>query len=179
MLLGQGFGRQQFLEAGAFLKSRADLDRPGLQLHCVLAIMKNHGKETVPKDGFSVHVCQLRPESRGRVALASADPFADPAIFANYLATEEDRRALREGAKMMREVAGQAALTAIRGPEVAPGEDVKTDAELDAWIRRTAETIYHPVGTCRMGRSGDPLAVVDRRAARADADVACGSSTPR
>jgi choline dehydrogenase len=161
MLLGKGFGAQNFLEAGAFLKSRPDLDRPDLQLHCVLAIMKDHGKQSVPKDGFSVHVCQLRPESRGRVGLASADPFADPQIFANYLATEEDRRALREGAKMTRELAGQASLKAIRGREEAPGEEVRTDAELDAWIRRAAETIYHPVGACRMGRAGDPLAVVD------------------
>jgi choline dehydrogenase len=158
---GQGFGRQQFLEAGAFLKSRPDLDRPDLQLHCVLAIMKDHGKQAVAKDGFSVHVCQLRPESRGRVTLASADPLADPAIFANYLSAEEDRRALREGAKMVREVAGQAALKAIRGGEEAPGATVVTDADIDAWIRQTAETIYHPVGTCRMGRAGDPLAVVD------------------
>ena len=161
MLFGQGFGRQNFLEAGAFLKSRPDLDRPDLQLHCVLAIMKDHGKQSVPKDGFSIHVCQLRPESRGRVGLASADPFADPAIFANYLATEEDRRALREGAKMTRELAGQSALKAIAGHEEAPGTEVRTDADLDAWIRRTAETIYHPVGTCRMGRAGDPMAVVD------------------
>jgi choline dehydrogenase len=161
MLFGQGLGRQNFLEAGAFLKSRPDLDRPDLQLHCVLAIMKDHGKQSVPKDGFSVHVCQLRPESRGRVGLASADPFADPAIFANYLATEEDRRALREGAKMTRELAGQSALKVIAGREEAPGTEIRTDADLDAWIRRTAETIYHPVGSCRMGRAGDPMAVVD------------------
>ena len=161
MLFGKGFGAQQFLEAGAFLKSRPDLDRPDLQLHCVLAIMKDHGKQSVPKDGFSIHVCQLRPESRGRVGLASADPFADPAIFANYLATEEDRRALREGTKMTRALADQAGLKALRGAEEFPGADVKSDAEIDAWIRRTAETIYHPVGTCRMGRAGDPLAVVD------------------
>jgi choline dehydrogenase len=159
--LGQGFGRQNFLEAGAFLKSRPDLDRPDLQLHCVLAIMKDHGKVSVAKDGFSIHVCQLRPESRGRVGLASADPFADPAIFANYLSTDEDRRALREGFKMTRALAGEAALKAICGREEEPGEAVQSDADIDAWIRRAAETIYHPVGTCRMGRAGDPLAVVD------------------
>ena len=158
---GRGFGRQNFLEAGAFLKSRPDLDRPDLQLHCVLAIMKDHGKQSVPKDGFSVHVCQLRPESRGRIGLASADPFADPAIFAGYLSTEEDRRALREGTKMVRALAGEAALKAICGREEAPGAEIQTDADIDAWIRRAAETIYHPVGTCRMGRAGDPLAVVD------------------
>ncbi len=161
LLFGQGFGRQNFLEAGAFLKSRADLDRPDLQLHCVLAIMKDHGKQAVAKDGFSVHVCQLRPESRGRVGLRSTDPFDDPAIFANYLATEEDRRSLRAGVAIVREVAGQKALTALHTGEVEPGAAVAGDKEVDAWIRRSAETIYHPVGTCRMGPESDAMAVVD------------------
>ena len=161
MLGKRGIGRQNFLESGAFLRSRPDLDRPDLQIHTVLAIMQDHGKVAVKKDGFTFHVCQLRPESRGRVGLRSADPLADPAIFANYLSTEEDRRALREGVKMMREVAAQAALKPYISEEYSPGPAVQTDAELDAWIRRTAETIYHPVGTCRMGADGDPMAVVD------------------
>jgi choline dehydrogenase len=95
------------------------------------------------------------------VGLNSADPLADPAIFANYLSAEEDRRALREGVKMMRKVAAQSALAPYISEEYAPGAAVQTDAEIDAWIRVTAETIYHPVGTCRMGVDGDPLAVVD------------------
>jgi choline dehydrogenase len=160
-LFGKGIGRQNFLESGAFLRSRPDLDRPDLQIHTVLAIMQDHGKVSVKKDGFTFHICQLRPESRGRIGLKSADPMADPAIFANYLATEEDRRAIREGVKMMREVAAQAALAPYRGAEYAPGAQVKTDAEIDAWVRRTGETIYHPVGTCRMGAAGDAMAVVD------------------
>ena len=161
LVRGQGPGRQNFLEAGAFLKSRQDLDRPDLQLHCVMAIMEDHGKVAVPKDGFSIHVCQLRPESRGHINLSSADPFADPAIFANYLATDEDKRALREGVKIVRDVAGQASLKAIRGEEHAPGSGVQTDAEIDAFIQRAGETIYHPVGTCKMGAAGDAMAVVD------------------
>jgi choline dehydrogenase len=160
-LFGKGIGRQNFLESGAFLRSRPDLDRPDLQIHTVLAIMQDHGKVSVNKDGFTFHVCQLRPESRGRIGLKSSDPLADPAIFAGYLSAEEDRRAVREGVKMMRDVAAQAAFDPYRGPEYAPGAAVKTDAEIDAWIRRTAETIYHPVGTCRMGAAGDPMAVVD------------------
>jgi choline dehydrogenase len=103
----------------------------------------------------------LRPESRGRVGLKSADPLDDPAIFANYLTAEEDRRALREGVRMMRKVAEQPALAPYICGEFAPGKDVQTDAEIDAWIRKSAETIYHPVGTCRMGAAGDPMAVVD------------------
>jgi len=161
MLFKKGIGRRQFLESGAFLKSRPDLDRPDLQVHCVLAVMQNHGKTAVAKDGFTFHVCQLRPESRGRVGLNSADPFDDPAIFANYLAAEEDRRALREGVKMMRRVAEQAALDPYRGEELFPGKAVQTDDEIDTWIRQVSETIYHPVGTCRMGPVGDPMAVVD------------------
>jgi len=161
MLFKQGLGRTQALESGAFLKSRPDLDRPDLQVHCVLAVMQNHGKTQVAKDGFTFHVCQLRPESRGRIGLRSADPFDDPAIFANYLSAEEDRRALREGLKMMRKVAEQPALDPYRTEELFPGKAVQTDEEIDAWIRANAETIYHPVGTCRMGPLGDPMAVVD------------------
>ncbi|MCX7585372.1 MULTISPECIES: choline dehydrogenase [unclassified Phenylobacterium] len=161
MFFGKGLGRQQFLESGAFLKSRPDLDRPDLQVHTVAAIMQDHGKVAVPKDGFTFHICQLRPESRGRVGLRSANPSDDPAIFANYLATEEDRRALREGVRMMRKVAAQSALDPYRTQELFPGKDVETDEQIDAWIRKHAETIYHPVGTCKMGADGDEMAVVD------------------
>jgi len=161
MLFKKGIGRQNFLESGAFLKSRPDLDRPDLQIHTVLAIMQDHGKVAVQKDGFTFHVCQLRPESRGRVGLRSADPFDDPAIFANYLSAEEDKRALREGIKMMRKVAEQPALAPYRSVEFSPGKDIQTDDEIDAWIRRNAETIYHPVGTCKMGVDSDAMAVVD------------------
>ena len=161
LLFRKGLGRSQGLEAGAFLRSRPDLDRPDLQVHTVAVIMQDHGKVSVPKDGFTFHVCQLRPESRGRVGLKSADPMDDPAIFANYLSAEEDRRALREGVRMLRKVAGQAALKPYVSGEYAPGPSVQTDAEIDAWIRATGETIYHPVGTCRMGVAGDPMAVVD------------------
>lgn len=161
MLFGKGIGRQNFLESGAFLRSRPDLDRPDLQIHTVLAIMQDHGKIQVAKDGFTFHVCQLRPESRGRIGLKSADPADDPAIFANYLSTEEDRRAIREGIRMMRKVAAQSALDPYRTVEFAPGASVQTDAEIDAWVQAKGETIYHPVGTCRMGVAGDPMAVVD------------------
>jgi len=158
---GKGLGRQQFLESGAFLKSRPDLDRPDLQVHTVAAIMQDHGKVAVPKDGFTFHICQLRPESRGRIGLRSANPLDDPTILANYLATEEDRRALREGVKMMRKVAAQSALDPYRTEELFPGKDVQSDEQIDAWIRKHAETIYHPVGTCKMGADGDEMAVVD------------------
>ncbi len=161
LLRGQGIGRQNFLESGAFLRSREGLSRPDIQIHAVLGIMRDHGKVRATEDGFTFHFCQLRPESRGRIGLVSADPFADPLIEANYLATHEDRRTLRECVAIGRAVAARPALARYNAGEIAPGEGVRTDAEIDAWIRATAETIYHPVGTCRMGADGDAMAVVD------------------
>lgn len=158
---GAGLGRQQFLESGAFVRSREGLSRPDVQIHGVLAIMRDHGKTRIAEDGFSLHLCQLRPESRGRVVAASADAMADPLIYANYLAAPEDRRVMRECVKIGRDVASQAALDPYRADEIFPGAAVRSDAEIDAWVRAAAETIYHPVGTCKMGTDGDPLAVVD------------------
>ena len=160
MLRGQGLGRQQFLESGAFLRSREGLERPDVQIHGVLAIMRDHGRTQVKQDGFSLHLCQLRPESRGRIALASPDPTADPLIFANYLSAHEDRRVMRECVHIGRDVASQHALDPYRADEIFPGASVRSDEEIDAWVRATAETIYHPVGTCKMGADGDALAVV-------------------
>ena len=155
LLSKKGAGADNFLQAGAFLKSREGLDRPDLQLHYVNAAVIDHGKEDVGKDGFTIHACQLRPESRGTITLASADPFDHPLIDPNYLAAEEDRRTLRESVKMVRDVADQNALSGLRGPEILPGESVKTDEDIDAFIRKTGETIYHPIGTVAMGIQDD------------------------
>ena len=123
--------------------------------------MRDHGRTRLKQDGFTLHLCQLRPESRGRIGLASADPMADPLIHANYLASEVDRRVMRDCVKIGRDVAAQAALDPYRGTELMPGAKIRSDADIDAWIRATAETIYHPVGTCKMGTDGDAMAVVD------------------
>jgi len=147
----KGPGRDNFLQAGAFLKSREGLDRPDIQLHLVNAIVLDHGKTDAKKDGFTIHSCQLRPESRGEISLKSADPFDAPLIDPNYLAAEEDRRVMRESVKMLREIAGQSAMNPYRGAEIMPGANVKTDEDIDAFVRRCGETIYHPVGTVRMG----------------------------
>ena len=151
MATKSGPGADNFLQAGAFLKTREGLDRPDIQLHYVNALSFAHATETPEQDGFMVHACQLRPESKGSVELRSTDPFDTPKIDPNYLATEEDRRVMREGLKIMRDVIGQNALKPYRGPEMSPGESVKTDEEIDTFIRQNAETIYHPVGTVRMG----------------------------
>ena len=123
--------------------------------------MRDHARVKADRHGFTVHVCQLRPKSRGHVGLRSADP-ADPArIQPNYLASEYDRQVMRDATRLAREIVAQEALAPYRGPEFWPGEDKQSDADIDAWIRETAETIYHPVGTAKMGH--DNLAVVDER----------------
>ncbi len=155
LLRRKGAGTDNFLQAGAFLKTREGLDRPDIQLHLVNAIMIEHGFQEVKKDGFTVHACQLRPESRGEIGLNSPDPHEHPRIDPNYLDSEEDRRVMRESVKMMRQICAQAELDFLRGPEMVPGTDVVSDADIDAHIRDGAETIYHPVGTVAMGAGDD------------------------
>jgi choline dehydrogenase len=155
----QGHGRTNHLHAGAFLKTRGELDRPDIQLHLVNAVMLDHARIKADRDGFTIHACQLRPESRGTVSLASPNPFDAPAIDPRYLAEETDRRTMRDSVRIVRDIVKQHALDLYRGPEFKPGDHVRTDSEIDAWIRRNAETIYHPVGTVRMG--ADEKAPVD------------------
>jgi choline dehydrogenase len=159
LLFGTGVATSQGLETGAFIKSRPDLEHPDLQYHFIAALMFDHTRRKADRHGFMAHVCQLRPQSRGYISIKSADPSVAPLIQPNYLAAEEDRRALREGVKMARDVFAQKAFDAYRGPELMPGAHVRSDDEIDAFIRQTAETIYHPVGTAKMGN--DDLAVVD------------------
>ncbi len=161
MFFKQGAGRTNHLHAGAFLKTRGELDRPDIQLHLVNAVMRDHARIKPDRDGFTVHACQLRPESRGTVKLASRNPFDAPLIDPNYLASEVDRRTMRDSVRVVRDICSQDALKLHRGPEMAPGAEVRTDAEIDAWIRGNAETIYHPVGTVRMG--ADDKAPVDEQ----------------
>jgi choline dehydrogenase len=159
MFSKQGPGRTNHLHAGAFLKTRSELDRPDIQLHLVNAVMIDHARVQPDRDGFTIHACQLRPESRGDVRLASRNPFEAPLIDPKYLSTENDKRTMRDAVRIVRDIVRQHALDFYRGPEMRPGEQVRADAEIDAWIRQTAETIYHPVGTVRMGT--DAKAPVD------------------
>lgn len=158
LLSKSGPGADNFLQAGAFLKTREGLDRPDIQLHLVNAMMREHGNYDYKRDGFTVHSCQLRPESLGTVLIGSNDPFDHPVIDPNYLATEGDRITMRESVKMIRDILKQNALSPLRGAEAFPGIEVQSDAEIDAFIRTYGETIYHPVGTVAMGiQDADPV----------------------
>jgi len=155
LLFGTGIATGQGLESGAFLKSRADLENPDLQYHFIAGLMFDHTRRKADRHGFMAHVCQLRPQSRGFISLKSPDPLAAPLIQPNYLEAEEDRRALREGVKIARDVFAQSAFDAYRGPELMPGAHVRNDDAVDLFVRKTAETIYHPVGTAKMGKDAD------------------------
>lgn len=155
---GSGILSSNIAEAGGFLGSHASLERPDLQLHFTIGLVADHGRDLTPRYGFSCHVCVLRPKSRGSVCLASSDPLAAPRIDPEFLTKEEDTLLLLRGVKMTLEILGQRALDPFRGANVF-GEDGKSDEALLALIRRRADTMYHPAGTCRMGT--DEMAVVD------------------
>jgi choline dehydrogenase len=156
-----GLGTSNGLEAGGFLKTRPELEMPDVQLHFVAAVMRDHGRGEPYGHGYTAHVCQLRPESRGFIGLKSTDPEAPALIQPNYLSAPNDRVVLRDGVKMVRNILKQPAMAPYRGPEIMPGEHVQSDDEIDAWIREKAETIYHPIGTAKMGH--DDMAVVDTK----------------
>jgi choline dehydrogenase-like flavoprotein len=113
-------------------------------------------------DAFGIKGLMLQPESRGQVLLASADPTAAPLIRQNFLATERDRRTMREIIRRMREIGSRAPLRRFIADELAPGADQTSDEQIDAFIRHTAITLHHPVGTCKMGTATDNMAVVDQ-----------------
>lgn len=147
------------LEAMAFLKSQTDLVAPDLQFFFVLLIYGDHGRKIVNEHGFMAYFNIARPESRGSIMITSADPLKHPAIRPNYLQAPEDVRNMRDGIRVGREIIAQKAFDPYRGEEYAPGSRATSDAAIDSYIRQSCETIYHPVGTCKMG--SDPLAVVD------------------
>jgi choline dehydrogenase len=149
------------LEALAFLKSHPGAADPDLQYHFAPVLYADHGRKILYRHGFMAYYNMQRPEARGEITLKSADPLAHPAIQPNYLQNETDLATLRQGFKIARDVLSQKAFDAYRGEEFFPGARVQTDAEIDAHHRATAETIYHPVGTCKMGN--DRLAVVNDR----------------
>jgi choline dehydrogenase-like flavoprotein len=145
-----------FAEAGGFWKVMPDAPAPDIQWHFVPAMLEDHGRTKVKGHGFSLHACVLRPESRGTVRLASADPRAAPLIDPNFLAEERDMATLRAGVRLSHRIVDAPAMQ-----EFAPKDrypiDINDDHALDELIRNRADTVYHPVGTCRMGADEDSV----------------------
>ncbi|WP_212524908.1 GMC family oxidoreductase N-terminal domain-containing protein [Actibacterium sp. MT2.3-13A] len=156
---GEGLFATPFAEGGAFLRSAPGRDRPDLQVHFVVGIVDEHMRRLHLADGYSAHVCLLRPESRGHVGLADANPRSVPRIDPGFLGARSDLDGLMRGARLLERILEADAFTPWRGARLYPHDG--SDAALEADIRARADTIYHPVGTCRMG--ADDMAVVDPR----------------
>lgn len=155
----RGMLTSNFAEAGGFIRSQPQEMAPDLQLHFVVGKLLDHGRKTVLGHGYSCHVCILQPRSRGRVRLAANEaqtlPLIDPAFFAD----PDDMQRMVRGVHRMREVLSQPALAGLGGNELEHSAQARSDAEIEQFIRNYGDTIYHPVGSCRMGPG--PLDVVD------------------
>ena len=163
-LMKQGPGTSNIAETGGFVRSDLAEDaRPDIQFHFVPAQLDDHGRHQLPGYGYTLHACYLRPRSRGRLRLASANPSDKVEIEAGYLSDADghDRRMMLECVKLSRAILAQPAFEPFRGEELFPGADVQDAEAIDAFVRRKAESIYHPVGTCRMGADDDAMAVLD------------------
>ena len=161
ILFRRGLGATSHFEAGGFIRSRAGVEHPDLQYHFLPIAMNYDGTNPARTHGFQAHVGPMRPTSVGRVRLRSSDPREPPSILFNYMATEGDREEMRAAVRLTREIFAQKAFDRYRGAELAPGPEVRSDAEIDAFVRAKGESAYHPCGTCKMGTEADPMAVVD------------------
>ena len=146
-------------EAGGFIKSNDKLDIPDMQLHFAPAMIIDHGRTSVWGHGLSCHVCLLRPKSRGEVTLNSSDPNDDPKIDPKFLSHPDDMRALVEGYKKMMMILNEEPLSKYTSNHVERPIDLNNDKDIEQAIREEADTVYHPVGTCKMGN--DDMSVVD------------------
>ncbi|MBB3230229.1 choline dehydrogenase [Halomonas stenophila] len=155
----QGLGASNQFESNGYIRSRAGLRYPDLQYHFLAGAIAYDGSSAAEGHGFQVHLGANKPRSRGHVRLTSADPEAPPSMIFNYLQDEEDKDDYRRALRLTREIFAQPAFDPYRGEELSPGPGVQSDDEIDAWVAETAETAYHPCGSCRMGT--DALAVVD------------------
>ena len=167
IFLGTGFAADPPGGMTAFVKSAPEQDIPDLQLFISNAALIARewfpGWRPPAYDGFNMRACHLRPESRGAVTLASSDPTVKARVLNNFLSTDADRRALRSAFKILRSIVASPPFAPIMARELAPGTQVQSDAEIDAFIRQTLDTVYHPVGTCRMGKDEGAVVGLDFR----------------
>jgi choline dehydrogenase-like flavoprotein len=164
-LLRSGFAGDVPGGITSFLKSDSALKAPDIQLLFTAAPLgaKPYFEPFIKpfQDGFACRIVMLHPESRGTVDLASGNPFDAALIRPNFLTADNDWKVMRRGVELARDVAAQPALKPFIKAEIAPGLDKTGSAEVDGYIRNTAITVHHPIGTCRMGPADDPRSVVD------------------
>jgi len=162
LLFRSGLGVSNHFESCGFIRSKSGLKSPDIQYHFLPAAMRYDGTPSIKGHGFQVHVGPNKPKSRGRVRIESADPAAPPSILFNYMQDDQDVEAWRQCIRLTREIMQQPAMDSYRGKEIQPGDDVSSDAEIDAWVKENVESAYHPAGTCKMGVAEDQFAVVDK-----------------
>jgi choline dehydrogenase-like flavoprotein len=155
----RGMMTSNIAECGGFLKTRPDLDLPDIQLHFCMGVVNNHGRTPFFGNGFSCHVCLLRPKSRGSVWLQSADPMKPPAIDPNFFGDPDDLETMVAGFKTTKRLLDAPALKAIQTSDAFTA-GVRSDDDIRNALRARSDTVYHPVGTCKMGVN-DSMAVVD------------------
>ena len=159
LLTGGGLGGTNHFEAGGFIRSEAGVVHPDLQYHFLPMAVSYDGSSAAKGHGYQAHVGPMRPTSRGSVKLRSADPRQHPRVLFNYMQTEQDRKEMRAGIRLTREIMNQTAFDPFKGAELAPGPEKTSDGAIDAFVREKAESAYHPSCSCRMGTDG--MAVVD------------------
>ena len=164
LLFKSGLGVTNHFETGAFIRSRAGVPYPDIQLHFLPMAVSYDGSSLAHEHGFQAHVGPMRSKSRGRVRLASRDAREPPRILFNYLSHPDDLAEFRAGLRLTREIFAQKAFDPYCGREIQPGADVTSDEQIDAFVRAKVESAYHPSCSCRMGRRDDPMAVVDPEA---------------
>ncbi|MCL3880790.1 choline dehydrogenase [Marivita sp. GX14005] len=161
MLTKTGPGASNQFESAGFIRSRAGVDYPDLQIHFLPIAVRYDGQVAAEGHGFQAHVGPMRSPSRGQITLQSGDPKDDPRIFFNYMSDPDDWITFRQGIRLVREIFAQNAFKPYYKHEIQPGEAAQSDDMLDEFIRDHAESAYHPCGSCKMGAVDDPLAVVD------------------
>jgi len=151
ILTRSGLGATNHFEAGGFIRSRTGVPWPDIQYHFLPAAMSYDGNSVAEGHGFQAHVGPMRSKSRGRVWLTSPDFREQPSILFNYMSQDDDWREMRASVRLTREIFAQKSFDPYRGKELAPGADVQSDDEIDAFVRETVQSAYHPCGTCAMG----------------------------
>lgn len=161
MFKRKGLFSSNIAEAGGFVQTQYANGIADIQYHFLPAILLDHGRKTAFGYGFGLHICCLYPKSRGEVRLQSTDPSQSAVIDPHYLEHEYDQKVMIEGVKKAREILATSEFTQYKSREIGPGPEAQTDEEILAFIRKRSETIYHPIGTCKMGKVEDPNTVVD------------------
>ena len=161
LLIKTGMFTSTVAEAGGFIRSRNDITVPDIQLHFAPGMVVDHGRESVWGTGLSCHTCLLRPKSRGEVTLQSADPTDDPKIDPKFLSHPDDMRDMVAGYKKMMKIMNKEPLSKYTSGHVQRPVDLDNDEDIEQAIREDADTVYHPVGTCKMG--SDEMSVVNER----------------